>query len=339
MFYSRSTINEIDDLQDSSKLFELLTQPTYRGDYPYWIDIWEGLTYFCRNNSLLDTRFFYDDKKFKELEKFGLDYNHRDSGGNNFFQYALAVSKNRGSDSRDPKFIGEAMDYIISKTDDICKPNSYNRNILFDMLSHSAAGIDGEEFFQFLKQHPGLDIYIIDKGGKNLLFEAILRPAPHPVINYLIEKGVPLNQIDNDSHNLLHMFFSFGKGKNSVKLFDTIFESIDDISLKNKYGDSAIEFFITCAVDNKVHQESRDRYNFWTQKSLEKLTKGEFKKDEKIIQNMINILEKHKSKYKSNSIKEDAQSYERALKSLNYFLLDMTMNTNENTQQVKKLKI
>lgn len=342
MFYSRATLSEIEDLKDSSKLFSILIEPTYRGDYPYWKDIWDGMKFFGRHNSLFDSLFdsiyFYDEKKLKDLEKLGLDYNYRDTGGNNFFQYAIGISKTRSSESKDPNFARKAIEYIISKTEDICKPNNFNRNVLFDMLSYSAAGINGEEFFEFLEKYPGLDIHLVDKAGKNLMFEALLRPAPFPVINYLIENGISLTQVDNDNHNLIHIFFSFGKSKESIKLFDLLFESVDDISLKSKYGDSAIEFFITCAIDDKVHQDSRQRYNFWALKSLEKIEKGEFKKTEQCLNNMINVLEEHKDKYKSYSLKEDVLAYEMALKSLNYFLLDMTM-TNNNGITSKKFKI
>lgn len=341
MLYTRSTLNDIDDLQDASKLFSILIQPTYRGDHPYWTDIWNGFKYFTKNKdqSLFDNVFgsmyFHDNQKLKALENFGLDYNHRDAGGNNFFQYVMGLSR---SNKDEPQFRSKALEYIIDKTEDIYKPNHFNRNVLFDMLSYSIAGMDGKDFFAFIQKYPDFDIHLVDKAGKNLIFQALLINGPFPIIDYFIKNGVSLTQVDNDNHNLLHMFLSFGQNENNIKLFDMIFESVESIAHKSKYGDSAIEFFISCSTDIEIHKETRDQYNFWTKHSLNKIIKGEFKTNEKNITDMIAILEDKKSQYQSSSSKEDALLYERALKALNYFLLDMKIE-NTNNQTVKKIKI
>jgi hypothetical protein len=338
MFYNTSKLNDIRHFKQPSKLFEMLIQPDSRGDYPYWKDIWEGIQIYRDYNCHSSSEYFLSDDKFKEIEDLGLDYNHRDAGGNNFFQYVLGLPLTRGSSGVKGPVLNNKK-YILSKTKDISTPNDKNRNILFDLMSYSSAGVKGEQFFDYLKKYPELDIHIVDKGGKNLLFEALIMPAPFEVINHLIKNGVSLKQVDKEGVNLLHLFFSFGDGKESNKLFDKIFESLDNIAQRSRYGQTFIDFFIECVCSSSVRIDERKKYNHWLNRSLDKIVKGEFNKTKESMEEMAKTLQTRQEEYNMNAHEEDCSRFDKAIKALNYFVLDMEMEKSNEGTIGKKLKI
>lgn len=336
MFYSQSMFREIQNLQEPSKLFELLIQPDFRGEYPYWKDIWTGIQYYRDLNCKSNSRYFTSIDKLKEIEKFGLDYSYRDVAGNNFFKYIMGLPLS-GND-KEPRLEEKVKDYVIENTKDIWKPNNYNRNILFDLLSYSSAGIKGEVFINYVSIYPELDLHIIDKSGRNLMFQALLNPAPFPVINYLIDSGLSLKNVDKEGFNLLHLFFSFNKGKEAEKLFNKIFEEVENIAQKNRYNETFIDHFIECICSSEVHIDSRTKYNFWTNKALNKIINGEFNKTKEALEGMIQVLEKNKKNYNMHALDKDCIRYSKAIKSLNYWLLDMEMDKS-NKEKDKKIKL
>ncbi len=340
MFYNSSTFREIRDLQEPSKLFEILTQPDRRGDYPYWTDIWHGIQHYRDFNCKSNSEYFLSVDKIKELENYGLDYSYRDAAGNNFLHYCLGLSRSRNRENRvkEPYIETPVEKYIIESTKEVWKPNNYNRNILFELLSYSSAGVKGEEFFNYVTSYPELDIHIIDKSGRNLMFQALMNPAPFPVINYLVENNISLKQVDKEGFNLLHVFISFNKGTEAKKLFGKIFEEIENIAQKNKYKETFIDHFIDCIGHKDVHKDSQEKYKYWLKVSLNKIIKGEFKKTTESLEGMLKVLEKHKISYYKRVEDEDALTYEKAIKALNYFLLDMDINKSNNKTD-KKLKI
>jgi hypothetical protein len=338
MFYNSSTLREIRDLQEPSKLFEILIEPDRRGDSPYWKDIWNGIQHYIDFNGKYHSRYFTKIEQLKEIEKFGLDYSYRDAAGNNFFQYIMGIRLVGGKDDKEPRLENNVKEYVIENTKDIWKPNNYNRTVLFDLLSCSSAGIKGENFINYVSIYPELDIHIVDKTGRNLMFQALMNPAPFPLIDYLIDNGVSLKNVDKEGFNLLHLFFSFNKGEEAEKLFNKIFEEVDNIAQKNRYKETFIDHFIECICSNDVHIDSRKKYSFWTNRALNKMIKGEFNKTKEAIEGMISVLESHKEDYKMNALEKDCLLYENAIKSLNYFSLNMEIDKSNNTAE-KKLKI
>lgn len=341
MFYNTSQLREIRDLQDPSKLFGMLVEPDRRGDYPYWTDIWHGIQHYRDFNCKSNSEYFLSVEKLQEIEKLGLDYNHRDAAGNNFFHYVIGLSLSRDRDKRvkEPVLSETVKKYVIDNTREIWQTNNYNRSILFELLSYSSAGVKGENFINYLSIYPELDIHIVDKSGRNLMFQALLNPAPFPVIDYLIDNGISLKQVDKEGFNLLHLFFSFNEGEEAEKLFNKIFEEVDNIAQKNRYRETFIDHFIECICSNEVHIDSRKKYNFWMNASLNKIINGEFNKNKEAIEGMLTTLQDHKVGYNMHALDEDCLRYDKAIKALDYFLLDMEMEKSDNHSQIKKIKI
>lgn len=324
MFYNNSTINEILELEKEQDLFSLLTRKDRDGKSPYWYDIWEGFMIFKNKSNSSFFKFFVAEKQLKELENLGWNFNHLDFGGNNFLNYAYDVkSQTRyNNDNKTPNFMDDSLRYLIANTKDVYKINNCNRNILFSMMSFHTAGFEGKEYFNLIKSNPNIDFDLIDITGRNLMFKALMGPAPFPVIHDLVNKGVQLNLVDKDGYNLLHMFCFYGKSKDSVILFNKIFESIDNISLKNKYGEAFLDSFINGAIDENISEEHRKRYKGWLDISLDKIKNGEFKKSQECYDGLIEILNKYKDKSIENNI-----NYEQALKSLEYMKLNESLET------------
>jgi hypothetical protein len=337
MFYNNATINEILELEKEQDLFSLLIKENREKRKPYWSDIWDGFMIFKnKSNHSFSFKFFVAEKQLKELEILGWDFNYLDANENNFLNYAYDVkSQTRYSnDNKTPNFMDDSLTYLIENTKDITQINKCNRNILFSMMSFHTAGFDGKEYFKMIKEYPNIDLNLVDITGRNLMFKALMGPAPFPVIHDLVNKNIQLNLVDKDGYNLLHMFCFYGKSKDSVILFNKIFESIDNISIKNKYGEAFLDSFITGSIDNSINDEHKKRYKGWLDISLNKIKNGEFKKSQECYDGLLNILTEHKAKYQS--IENDVD-YEQAIKALNYMKLNDILEVN-NTNK-RKFKV
>ena len=94
--YNRTILNEICELNDSSKLFSLLTQPNKKGEKPCWSEIIEGFKYFENynlNSKFKLKKFYYEVDSLKDLESLGIDYNYIDHYENKFIHYIFGLSR------------------------------------------------------------------------------------------------------------------------------------------------------------------------------------------------------------------------------------------------------
>jgi ankyrin repeat protein len=332
---------EIEELEKPLALFSILKEKDRRGDLPSWSDIWIGLNFYWDRKvpQIKKTNYFYNDFDIKILEELGVDYNFRDYSGNNFFQYIMGVrNSGRNDNKKEPVVWGNALDYVIGKTKDIYSPNNYGRNVLNDMMTYSGAGSNGEDFFNFIKKYPNFDLNLIDKSGRNLMFEAIMNPAPFAVIDYLLENNVSLSLVDKDGYNLLHLFIFNGNTKQMNKYFNVAFESLDNIAKKTKFNESFFELCVKLVVDDKVHVENNKKFRFWINKSFNKIINGEFKIKREVLVDLMDIFNQIEKPYSMRSSEEEVALFTATKNAIQYYMIDTDIIKNQDTS-LKKIKI
>ncbi len=341
MFYNQSTLSEIEELEKPLALFSILKGKDRRGDLPSWSDIWVGLNFYWDRKApqIKKTNYFYNDFDVKILEELGVDYNFRDYSGSNFFQYIMGVKNSgRNDNKKEPVVWGKALEYVIGKTNDIYAPNNYGRNVLSDMMTYSVAGSNGNEFFDFIKKYPNFDLNLIDKSGRNLMFEALMNPAPFAVIDYLVDNNVSLSLVDKDGYSLLHMIVFNGNTNQMNKYFNIVFESLDNIAKKTKFNESFFDVCVKIVIDDKIHMENNKRYRFWINKSFNKIINGEFKITREVLSDLMDIFNKIEKTYSMRSSDEEVALFKDAKSAIQYYNIDL--NTIKNIEQnMKKIKI
>ena len=341
MFYNSAQKGEIQELKTPKELFNILIQPDRRGDFPFWWEIMEGIEYYFNYNEYNNKHFqkyVFKDEDLAFLTELGVDFNHRDRGGQAFINYIYGLSK--GGKVKDLTIWDEVKLHLAKQTKDFDKNDNWNRNVLFDLMTYQDGGVNGEILFKILEDFPKLDLYAVDNQGRNLLFHAIMNPAPFNVINFLIDSKVNLNQIDKDGYSLLHMFHFMSVSKESKPIFEVIFESLDNIGLRNKYGDNFFDSILLGMTDLKAQTHIFKRDIEWFELISDKIIKGEFKKTIECIDS----LEKSMTKYSEQDLiklsQENKLKYKEVLVSLNYFKLKSEfVEENLSGKESRKLKI
>ncbi|MEL7006096.1 MAG: ankyrin repeat domain-containing protein [Bacteroidota bacterium] len=167
-------------------------------------------------------------KNFGMLDYFiekGLDINSVDQDGNGVFHHAAKTGNI------------DFMKKLVSKYKvDIKKNEQTNENaILFASRRFSRTGEEtGMEFYQYL-EGLGLDPTITSNKGNTVVQNLAMRSKNIELFQYFINKGVDVNQKDEEGNNAL-MYASSRRNKEIVAL---LAEHTDDINAKNEEGISS----------------------------------------------------------------------------------------------------
>ena len=126
------------------------------------------------------------DKDFHLTDYFiskGLDLNSKDSQGNNAFSYAARAGN---------------IDAIKAL---MAKGVSVNENAMLMAAQGSRRGANSISLYQYLE---GLHVKptAINKNGENVLHIIVRRPGQNEIIQYLLSKGVDVNQADEEGNTV-----------------------------------------------------------------------------------------------------------------------------------------
>lgn len=282
------TYSDLEDIRFEHDCFKKIIEIS-NGKY-YWIDIMYAFKIFCEKHDKFYQSFpnyFYSERQVAILDKLGVDYNYIDAGGNNFFQFVMGCTYR----DKEPKFNDSIYPLIEKKTNNIYHINTFDRHVLFDMLSFSKAGLNGEQFFDFLKRYPDFNLHQIDRSGKNLLHHCLIQSAPFTITQYLIENKVNIQQIDKDGHNLLNLFSLMTFQKSHKKLFSQLLLELD-ISQEDRWGKNALNYWSEFITSEKVHSESKNTSIEWLKFSLSQINQHNFYYTEKSLPKVIQLIEK-----------------------------------------------
>ncbi len=349
MNYSNYQISEIRNLEDKSLLFETIQWIDSKGDKAYWKDIFEASSVFfsCNGMSQLMKKYPSEDDLKSLINDYNFDINHIDRGGNNLLMYILST-KNSPRDGY-PMY-DNWIDYLMTKTDNLLLSNKGNENLLYSFTSIHTCGVNGKNFFKFLEKvyNTKLDLnnttVSIKEGfnfnqentlGRNVLFHCLMNSAPKEVMEFYLDHGVKIDLIDKDGYNLLYFLDKYSVkgvyGDFAKKLFNRVFESLENPFSKNKYGESFIEQLMSFVKDEKVHRENKERYADWLKVAFNKIAKNEFNLNEKSLESL-------KVFFDLEPAYEIENEFKKAKTSFNVNLLNTTLS-NDSDKKRKKVKI
>lgn len=171
---------------------------------------------------------------FKMLNYFtakGLDINATDNNGNGIFNYT-AQKDNR-----------TMLELLIKKGIPYKNLNNKGGNAMLFATKGSRGGYNSLTYFKYLDSL-GIASNIKNSEGKTPLHNLAIANKDVVTINYFIEKGVDVNQVDKDGNSALLL----ATRRNSLEIIKLLAASTKDINLTNKKGFSAL----TNALNNKV---------------------------------------------------------------------------------------
>ncbi|OEK05546.1 hypothetical protein BFP71_10960 [Roseivirga misakiensis] len=203
--------------QSNKKVYELLTQNG--------VDIKERNERNGRNVLLTFAGRMQDTKMLDYFIGLGVDINQTDNNGNGIFHYA-AVTRNKELLQKLVK------DYKVdfkanAKTGENAFHFATNRN--FD--EEEASAIPLFEYFESL----GLDPAKTTISGRNSLHNLAYRANDVALLEYFVQKGTNINQVDQDGNTVLINAAARG----SLEKVKFIANTSDDINAKNKDGFSS----------------------------------------------------------------------------------------------------
>ncbi len=277
MNYSRYQANEILDVQDSTKLFAQLIILDLKEDKAYWEDILQGYYFYRHNKDYgFDRKYLKKEDLIEMKEKYGFDFNHIDKGGDNLLLYVSGMINRARNETFNFSFV---QDYILNETTDVYLKNSYDQTLIFDYCSYHSCSVHGEEFFKLIKKHPNFDFHQKDKKGRNMLFECLSHTAPVEVLKFYLEKGLDKTIVDKDGYNLLYFItqYSHRADKVYLSLFSDVFENLENIAKKNKYGSSIFDELLVFLNSKSLDYDSKKKYTFWMNMALKKVAREEYK--------------------------------------------------------------
>lgn len=308
MNYSSIKIEEIRSLENKSLFFNKAIFLDSNGNKSSWSEIFDCLNIYFSSNSISTLMKKYpkeEDLKYL-IEEYRVDINHVDGYGQNLLMYVLGV---KNKTIKISTFYENWIPYLIQNTKDLFNVDKKKENILFSFTTFYTCGIKGEDFFDFLEKayenkfdinkekiilRDGFDFNQKNKLGRNVIFSCLMNGAPEQVIKFNIEQGAKLDLTDIDGYNLLYFFGKYSLrgdcGKFIVKIFDKVFEELEDPLAKNKYGNSFLEELLVFIEDNKINREKKERYIDWINYSLKKIKNLEFKINEKSKSSIVEFF-------------------------------------------------
>ena len=175
-----------------------------------------------------------NEKVFRYLIEKGLDWDYRDENGNGFFHYAAKA----GNLSNMRLALRENLDFKSL--------NAFGENAMF----YASYGRKRSEVllqtFTFLDSL-GLESDVVNWKGQTPLHHAVKRANPQ-VIDFFIDKGVNVNQIDEEG-NTAFMNSVYGKIENVQKLLPLV-QNINTVNFKGR-----------SALTNSVIYARKDIFN------------------------------------------------------------------------------
>lgn len=332
MTYYNSLRYELEDLEDKSKLFEILTNKNNFRHEPAWEDILRKVKdYYEIYNRGEWQKHIVSKESLKDLEDIGIDYNYIDSFGLNFLHYALTSKNYPGSSFLN--FSGTAaIHYIMSKTTDIAHLSNGGENILF---YYTKPSMSYEKNFDHLcTKYPQLNIHQVTNTGNNLVTAALMDHNLE-LAKHLVDKNVSVQGIDSQGSNILHRFLFLGSGKESKALFASLIKEVD-ISHTNNRQENLLETWCRWLTDDTLPDQTTRLT--WLVFSANKISQGEFLYDEKSLDRLTNSLDKCCSIIASASTHKDLLGLlKEASSTAHYLKLQMTVPAKD--KMVKKVKI
>ncbi|AUS04912.1 ankyrin repeat domain-containing protein [Pseudotamlana carrageenivorans] len=157
----------------------------------------------------------------------GLSINDVDEDGNGVFNYA-AKSGNK-----------EMVALLLDKKVPYKTLNKKGENALFLATRGSRRHQNSLEYLQYL-EGLGLEANITNTEGQTPLFNLASGNKDVKTINYFLEKGIDVNQIDKEGNNALMR----AAGRNSLEVIKLLGSKTKNINQTNKDGETALTFAI-----------------------------------------------------------------------------------------------
>ncbi|AXT18333.1 ankyrin repeat domain-containing protein [Flavobacteriaceae bacterium AU392] len=205
--------------QTNPKLYDLLISNG--------VDIKEEKTLYGANALLLVAPYVKD---FKEIEYFiskGIDINTTDTNGNGIFNY-VARSGNT-----------KMLNTLIKKGVSYKKPNKEGGNAMFFASQGLRRKANSLEFFKYLESL-GIKPNTITDKGESPLHTLAFRSNDKEVFNYFINKGVDVNQANNEGNTA----FMNAVRRNNLEIVSFLSTYLKDINNTNNKGVSSLALAI-----------------------------------------------------------------------------------------------
>lgn len=317
--------------KDESKIFSLISTPI-KNECILWDDILQRFNAFLPHKSI-DKKYFWGNDLLI-LNRFGFDIDYEDSFGHTLLFY-LFSQKNKN------KFLSFETKDILKKTKKLYHNTSYNENILF-LMSHNLNNVEwkdandfisGQNLIDFIEMHPSLNIQQHNNLNRNLINQSLLSNIfPIKLFDYLIDKGLSINHIDNDGYNLLN-FFPLIPFKTDISERFLFLCQHNEITHENKYHDSCISSLISF-ISSKEVNHNEDNHIKWLTFIFENIIDSHIPVVDK--EKLITILNCEKTNY-SFKAKEIIPLQEKTIGFLKYQILNEKFPAKNLSQ--KKVKI
>ena len=123
-----------------------------------------------------------------------------------------------------------------------------------------------EDIFKLIMTSPILETEYFDRSGNSYLSIAVLYER-EKMIFPLIEKGIPINMVNNDGNSALHIAYMI----NNKKIIQKLIKSKIDINIKNNQGKIAKDFLENYAdlKENEIINNDKNDNNNFTNSSNE----------------------------------------------------------------------
>lgn len=157
----------------------------------------------------------------------GLDIHSRDDEGNGMFNYAA-----KGGNI-------ELMEHLIKMGLDYKKLNSKGENALFFATQGSRGYTNPLSVYKFL-EGLGFEVDIVNFEGQTPIHNLSRSARDMEIINYFIDNGVNINQVDRNGNTAFMNAVSAG---NTV-VAESLLPEVKEINLQNKEGYSALSYAI-----------------------------------------------------------------------------------------------
>lgn len=161
------------------------------------------------------------DTSFQLTEYFqskGLNIKSKDAKGATAFDYAARTGNFK------------AMKMLLDKG------VGYTNNAMLMAAQGGRGGGNTLEVFQYLEK-TGIKPTVISSNGENALHAVVRRPNQKEVVQYFLDKGVDVNQANNDGITVFMNAAAFNQDTSTIAL---LLPTVKNINQKNKAGASAL---------------------------------------------------------------------------------------------------